>query len=210
MPASNVSLGLWVPLNAKGDKLADVTTFLKAGYDIVVETEPETIQWYGLKFSGSDTFAVFDTFSTEAGRGAHLTGKVAAALMANAPTLLASGPEILQPIILANKIVPTTKLTVGLRVFLTPKPDQVDAVREFLKGAVPLVEAEELTPAWYAIEFPGPEPTFGIIDFFEAEAGRDAHLGGKVAEALFANADKLLASAPDVVKVDVVAALVKA
>lgn len=61
---------------------------------------------------------------------------------------------------------------------------------------------------WYALEFPGTNQ-FAIVDFFADEAGRNAHLTGKVAEALFANVDTLLASAPDVVKLSVVAANVR-
>ena len=35
-----------------------------------------------------ETYAIFDTFADDAGRDAHLTGKVAAALMENAPVIL--------------------------------------------------------------------------------------------------------------------------
>ena len=38
----------------------------------------------------------------------------------------------------------------------------------------------------------GPESTtFGIVDFFEGDEGRTAHVKGKVAEALFAKAKEL-------------------
>ncbi|KAJ7067143.1 hypothetical protein C8F01DRAFT_1247540 [Mycena amicta] len=186
MPSSDVSLALFVPLIAKADKIDDVTAFLKTGCEMVVNGEPDTIQWFGLKYEGSDTLSPsLDTFRTEA----------AAALGANAPTLLASGPEIAQTIILANKVDASKGkgVKVGLRVFVTPKPDK----------------AEEFTPVWYALEFPGPQPKFAILDLFEDDAGREKHLAGKVAEALFANAESLLASAPDVVKVNVVVASVK-
>ena len=69
---------------------------------------------------------------------------------------------------------------------------------------MPLVEAEPLTPVWYAIEFPGTNK-FGIIDFFPTKAGLDAHLQGKVAEALFANVERLLEGAPDVAQLEVLA-----
>ncbi|MBC7422418.1 MAG: antibiotic biosynthesis monooxygenase, partial [Ferruginibacter sp.] len=49
--------------------------------------------WYGLKIS-ANTFGIFDTFETEDGRKEHLQGKIAAALMANAATLLAKDPLI--------------------------------------------------------------------------------------------------------------------
>lgn len=78
-----------------------------------------------------------------------------------------------------------------------------------LQGALHLVEEEPLTPVWYAIYIPGTN-TFGIVDFFASEAGRDAHLAGKVAAALFSSVDELLTGAPDVVKVDVLAAKITA
>jgi quinol monooxygenase YgiN len=78
-----------------------------------------------------------------------------------------------------------------------------------IQGALPLVDEEPLTPVWYAIFFPGTN-TFGIVDFFTSEAGRNAHLTGKVAAALFASVDELLTGAPDVVKVDVLAAKITA
>ena len=59
--------------------------------------------------------------------------------------------------------------------------------------------------AWYAIEFPG-TGVFGIVDFFPSKEGMDAHLQGKVAEALFANVDALLTQAPDVMPLEVLAA----
>jgi quinol monooxygenase YgiN len=48
--------------------------------------------------------------------------------------------------------------------------------------------------------------SFGIFDAFDDEAGRDAHLSGKVAAALMAKAGELLASPPSINKVDVLAA----
>lgn len=60
---------------------------------------------------------------------------------------------------------------------------------------------------WYAIEFPG-TPHFGIVDFFESEEAREAHLNGKVAKALFKAADKLFTGPPKVEKFDVLAAKV--
>ncbi|KAJ7455276.1 hypothetical protein B0H11DRAFT_1874808 [Mycena galericulata] len=208
--APPVSLALFVPLLAKGDKVDDVANFLGAGYDLV-QAEPDTIQWFGVKYADHTppTFAILDTFRGEGGRAAHLGGKVAEALMANAGTLLTAGPMIASPNVLANKVVAGSASSVGLRVFLTAKPDKMQAVKEFLVGALPLVEAEPATTVWYALEFPG-TPKFAIIDFFADEDGRNAHLSGKVAAALFANADVLLASPPDIVKLDVVAASVKA
>lgn len=48
--------------------------------------------------------------------------------------------------------------------------------------------------------------TFGIFDSFPDDAGRQAHLAGRVAAALTAKAPELLASAPTIEKVEMLAA----
>jgi quinol monooxygenase YgiN len=49
-------------------------------------------------------FGIFDAFPDESGRQAHLSGKVAAALMARAPELFAQPPVIEKADILAVKL----------------------------------------------------------------------------------------------------------
>jgi quinol monooxygenase YgiN len=49
-------------------------------------------------------------------------------------------------------------------------------------------------------------PPFGIFDAFPDEAGRQAHLNGKVAAALIARAGELLSEPPSIEKVEVLAA----
>lgn len=92
----------------------------------------------------------------------------------------------------------------GLFVRLEAKPGKEAAVESFLRGGLPLVEAEPATIAWFGIRL-GPS-TFGIFDVFEDEAGRQAHLLGRVAEALMAKAPELFASAPVIETLDVLAA----
>src|SRR5215211_1083509 len=87
-----VKKSLWVELNAKPGKEADVEAFLKSGLAIVND-EPLTVTWYAIKMSDS-SFGIFDTFDGDEGRDAHLNGKVAEALMANASDLLAEPPKI--------------------------------------------------------------------------------------------------------------------
>lgn len=45
----------------------------------LVNAEPGTISWFAIQ-EGPSRFTIFDTFGDEAGRDAHLTGKVTAAL----------------------------------------------------------------------------------------------------------------------------------
>ena len=89
----------------------------------------------------------------------------------------------------------------ALLVTLQAKPGKEKEVAEFLKSALPLVEAERETNAWFALQL-GPS-TFGIFDTFAAESGRDAHLSGKVAAALMQKAPELFAAAPKIQKVDI-------
>jgi quinol monooxygenase YgiN len=60
---------------------------------LVVQQEPETIVWFAVQM-GPSTFAIFDAFPDERGRQAHLTGQLAADLMARASDLLARPPVI--------------------------------------------------------------------------------------------------------------------
>ena|SRR5499433_504279 len=93
---------------------------------------------------------------------------------------------------------------VALFVRLEAKAGKERDVEQFLQGGLPLVEAEPATTAWFGIRL-GPS-TFGIFDAFPDEAGRQAHLSGKVAAALMARAGELLSKSPSIEKVDVLAA----
>jgi len=99
---AQVNLGLLVRLEAKPGKEEEVENFLRGGL-AVVEEEPATIAWFAIRL-GPTTFGIFDAFPDEAGRQAHLTGKVAAALMAKAPDLLAQPPAIEKVDVLAAKL----------------------------------------------------------------------------------------------------------
>ncbi len=87
---------------------------------------------------------------------------------------------------------------------LEAKPGKEKELEEFLKSAQPLAEAEPLTVTWYAIKM-GPGK-YGIFDTFADENGRNAHLNGPIAKALFAKADELLAKPPQIAKPEILAA----
>jgi quinol monooxygenase YgiN len=97
-----VEVGLYVRLESKPGKEAEVEAFLRGGL-AVVEQEPATVAWFALRL-GPSTFGIFDAFPDEDGRQAHLTGRVAAALMAKAPELLAQPPAIEKVDVLAAKL----------------------------------------------------------------------------------------------------------
>jgi quinol monooxygenase YgiN len=94
-------VALLVELKAKPQKVEEVAQFL-AGAQPLAMAEPGTITWYAARLS-TDTFMIFDTFADDAGRQAHLSGPIAAALMAHADDLLAEPPQIRQAEILADK-----------------------------------------------------------------------------------------------------------
>jgi quinol monooxygenase YgiN len=97
-----VTVGLLVRLLAKPGKEAEVAGFLEGGLSLVQE-EPETIAWFAVQLGPSE-FGIFDAFPDDAGRQAHLAGQVAAALMAQAPELLAQ-PPVIEPVdVLAAKL----------------------------------------------------------------------------------------------------------
>ena len=97
-----VNVALLVRLEAKPGKENEVESFLKSGLAIV-EEEPDTIAWFAIRMSQS-TFGIFDAFPDESGRQAHLSGRVAAALMAKASELLAQPPAIEKVDVLAAKL----------------------------------------------------------------------------------------------------------
>jgi len=95
-------LSLFVRLEAKPGKEADVAAFLEQGLALA-QNEAKTPVWFALRL-GPSTFGVFDAFDDEAGRQAHLEGPIAKALMANAPALLATPPVIERIEVLGAKL----------------------------------------------------------------------------------------------------------
>ena len=95
-------VALYVPLEAKPGKEKALADFLKSAVPLV-DGEPGTVSWFAIQ-NGPSSFAIFDTFDNEDGRNAHLSGRVAAALMAKAGELLAKPPTINKIDVLADKL----------------------------------------------------------------------------------------------------------
>ena len=87
----------------------------------------------------------------------------------------------------------------ALLVRLEARPGKEAEVADFLRGALPVVEGEPATVAWFA------PTTFGIFDAFPDDAGRQAHLTGQVAAALMERAEALFAEPPVIEQIDVLA-----
>jgi quinol monooxygenase YgiN len=95
-------VALFVRLEAKKGKENEVAKFLEKGLELANQ-EKTTPVWFALRLDPG-TFAVFDAFSDEAGRQAHLNGPIAKALMANAPDLLSTSPAIERIDVLGAKL----------------------------------------------------------------------------------------------------------
>ena len=74
----SVTKGLLVRFDALPGKEDDVKEFLDSGRALV-EDEQATIAWFAIRL-GPTSFGIFDVFPDDAGRDAHLSGAVAAAL----------------------------------------------------------------------------------------------------------------------------------
>jgi quinol monooxygenase YgiN len=86
---------------------------------------------------------------------------------------------------------------------LEAKPGKEQELERFLMAAQTLAENEPGTTTWYALKI-GPS-RYGIFDTFADEEGRNAHLTGEIAKALFAKAKELLASDPKIEKPEILA-----
>ena len=93
---------------------------------------------------------------------------------------------------------------VALLVRLVAKPGKEEELAAFLRGGLPLALEEPATTAWFAIQMS--PSTYGIFDAFPDDAGRSAHLNGRIAAALMAKAPELLSEPPSIEKVDILAA----
>ena len=96
------TVGLLVLLEAKAGKEDALASFL-AGALPLAQQEPQTTAWFAVRL-GPARFAIFDAFPDQSGRDAHLAGQIAAALMEQAPELLAQAPSIEMAEVLAEKI----------------------------------------------------------------------------------------------------------
>lgn len=95
-------------------------------------------------------------------------------------------------------------VNVGLLVTVEAKPGKEQEVADFLAGALPMAQDEPGTVAWFAVKID--DSTFGIVDFFPDDSGRQTHLNGPIAAALMDKADELFSSPPQIKPIDVLAA----
>ena len=91
----------------------------------------------------------------------------------------------------------------GILAILEAKPGKGDELAAFLKAGRAIAVAEQGTVTWYAFKIS--DTRYGIFDTFETDDARQAHLSGQIPQALGQVADDLLAAAPDIRTVDVLA-----
>lgn len=94
-------------------------------------------------------------------------------------------------------------IEVALLVTLKARAGKEKEVAEFLRSARSIVEQEEGTRAWFALQFD--ESTFGVFDVFPDDEARQTHLSGGVGQALAAQGAELFSVEPNMQNVDVLA-----
>jgi len=97
-----VKLALLARMDAKPGKEKEAAAFLRSALPLA-QQEPATTVWFAWRI-GVSTFGIFDAFADESGRQAHITGPIAAALMAKAPDLFVGAPVIEKLEVLAAKL----------------------------------------------------------------------------------------------------------
>ena len=97
-----VKLALLARMEAKPGKAEEAAIFLRSALPLA-QQESGTTVWFAWRI-GASTFGIFDAFADDSGRQAHLSGQIAAALMAKAPDLFVGTPNIEKLDVLAAKL----------------------------------------------------------------------------------------------------------
>jgi quinol monooxygenase YgiN len=95
-------------------------------------------------------------------------------------------------------------VSVGLYVRLEAKPGKDKELAAFLQQGLQMANQEATTELWFALRLGS--TTFAIFDAFADEEGRQTHLNGPIAKALFANAPSLFAAPPSIEKAEILGA----
>jgi quinol monooxygenase YgiN len=98
--------------------------------------------------------------------------------------------------------VPMT-VTLGILALLEARAGKGDELAAFLKAGRDLAVAEEGTVTWYAFKIS--DTSYGIFDTFATGDARTAHINGQIPAALAEVSADLLARAPDIQPVSLLA-----
>jgi hypothetical protein len=94
-------------------------------------------------------------------------------------------------------------VTLGILALLEAKTGKGDELAAFLKAGRDLAVAEEGTVTWYAFKIS--DTSYGIFDTFATGDARTAHINGQIPAALAQVSADLLARAPDIQPVSLLA-----
>ena len=94
-------------------------------------------------------------------------------------------------------------VTLGILALLEAKAGKGDELTAFLKAGRDLAVAEEGTVTWYAFKIS--DTSYGIFDTFATGDARTAHINGQIPAALAEVSADLLARAPDIQPVSLLA-----
>ena len=94
-------------------------------------------------------------------------------------------------------------VTLGILALLEAKTGKGDELAAFLKAGRDLAVAEEGTVTWYAFKIS--DTSYGIFDTFVTGDARTAHINGQIPAALAEVSADLLARAPDIQPVSLLA-----
>jgi hypothetical protein len=97
-----ITVGVLVRVHARPGKEREIENFLRDGLGLI-EDESDTATWFALRINCA-TFGIFDAFTEDTGRQAHLSGKVAAALLERSDELFTRPPTIEKVDVLAVKL----------------------------------------------------------------------------------------------------------
>ena len=94
-------------------------------------------------------------------------------------------------------------VTLGILALLEAKAGKGEQLAAFLKAGRDLAVAEEGTVTWYAFKIS--DTSYGIFDTFATGDARTAHINGQIPAALAQVSADLLARAPDIQPVSLLA-----
>lgn len=196
--------GLLTRMKAQWNKHDETEQLLKSALP-QVQAEPATTLWFALDF-GRGEYGMFEVFVTADAREAHLRGRLATALVEQAPQLLDNAPDFEALDIVASKMppeLPGAQITCGVLLsFRAQKHNEVD-VEQFLRDARPVVQDEPGTPAWFALRWP--RGRYGILALFANHGDRFSHITGHVPRELARHALTFLGGMPAMDMLDVLA-----
>ncbi|HSL12351.1 MAG TPA: hypothetical protein VLA82_13650 [Actinomycetota bacterium] len=200
-----ITKGLLVRLDVRREMEDEAEGVLRSLVPMVAD-EPATIAWFAVRFGRGD-HGIFAVFPDDAGRDAHLQGRVTQELTGPGGDPFETTPVMRGFDVLASKLpdgpASAGSIEKGLLLTIDAKAGKEAEAADVLRGARAVVDGEPDTVTWFAIRFD--DGRFGIFDTFPNGAARFAHLTGGVPRELVKRGPDLLAAFPDMQILDVTA-----